>query len=189
MVVSTHTCLLHATLKCVWLKKSKLLPKRLLNQKRKKFLKRSWRGKNCKWIEVKEELCKNALGTHFDFSKRKYMVSFSQTIICRLFIIFCVQNMIKVTNWTFILKLVKKWILIFCPESAVLQFHEFLIWFPMLHIVILLVGLALHPTLISSHVLQFSVFVVHLIFFELQVQHSYCWLATFWFSMQTTIQR
>merc|ERR1712223_546502 len=28
--LSTHTCLLHATLKCVWLKKSKLLPKRLL---------------------------------------------------------------------------------------------------------------------------------------------------------------
>merc|ERR1712080_175978 len=28
-------------MKCVWLKKSKLLPKRLLNQRRKKFLKRS----------------------------------------------------------------------------------------------------------------------------------------------------
>ena len=69
MVVSTHTCLLHATLKCVWLKKSKLLPKRLLNQKRKKFLKRSWRGKNCKWIEVKEELCKNALGDILIFQR------------------------------------------------------------------------------------------------------------------------
>ena len=56
-VVSTPSCPPHATLKCVWLRKKKLLPRFHLNPKRKRFLKRNSRGKSCKWTVVKEELC------------------------------------------------------------------------------------------------------------------------------------
>merc|ERR1711997_121988 len=55
-VVSIRTCLLHATLKFAWLKKSRHLQKHLhlKNQKRRRCPKRSLNAKSSKWTEVKE---------------------------------------------------------------------------------------------------------------------------------------
>merc|ERR1739848_435537 len=56
MVVSTHTCLLHATLKFAWLKKNRHLQKQqqLKNLKRRRCPKRSLNAKSSRWTEVKE---------------------------------------------------------------------------------------------------------------------------------------